>query len=85
MVKDRDKSQAAENLHMNLLELNFEISHRLQDKLITFIALLLDVIELTKYHYWFALFLDPRYAMGVKEIKKFHQSVNMDKKTFSRI
>ena len=85
MVEDRGKSQAAENLHMNLLELNFKISHRLQDKLITVIALLPDFTELTKYHYSFALFLDPRYVMGIKDIKKFHQNQNVDKKQLSSI
>ena len=85
MVEDRGNSKAAENLHTNLPELNFKISHRLQNNIVTVIALLIDVTELTKYHYCFALFLDPWYVMGIKYITKFHHSENGDTKNLSSI
>ena len=85
MVEDRGNSKSAENLLTNLLDLNFKISHQLQENIVTVIPLLLDVTELTKYHYCFVLFFNPRYVMGLKYIKKFHQSENVDMKTLSSI
>ena len=84
MVEDRGNQQAAENLHMNLLELNFKIRHRVQDKIITVIALLLDVIEL-KIPLLVGYLLDPQYVMGLKDIKKYHHIENVNTKTLSRI
>ena len=43
-------------------------------------ALLFNIPESTKYHYWLALLLDPRYVMDLTDIKNFHQSKNIDTK-----
>ena len=43
-------------------------------------ALLFNIPESTKYHYWLALLLDPWYAIELKDIKTFHQSKNIDTK-----
>ena len=51
-----------------------------KDKLNNFLAPLLKIPAPTKYHYWFALFLEPRYVMELKDVKTFHQSKNIDTK-----
>ena len=53
---------------------------RVKDKLTNVLAPLLQISAPTKYHYWFALFLDPRYVMELNDIKTFHQSKNVDTK-----
>ena len=57
------------------------MQYRVKDKLTNVFAPLLQITAPTKYHYWFALFLDPWYVMELKEIKNFHQSENVDTKT----
>ena len=52
-----------------------------KDKLTNVLAPLLQIPAPAKYHYWFALFLDPRYAMEIKDIRNFHQSENVYTKT----
>ena len=54
--------------------------HRLKDKIANVLAPLLKITASKKYHYWFALFLDPRYVMELKYIKTFHHSENLDTK-----
>ena len=44
------------------------------------LAPLLQIPAPTKYHYWFALFLDPRYGMEHTNIKSFRQSKHIDTK-----
>ena len=51
-----------------------------KDKLTNILVPLLQIPSPTKHHYWFALFLDPRYVMELKNIKTFHQSKNIDTK-----
>ena len=54
--------------------------HRVKDKLTNVLAPLLNITTPTKYHYWFALLLDPRYVMEIKDIRNFYQSENVDTK-----
>ena len=49
-------------------------------KLTNILVPLLQIPEPTKYHYWFALFLDPPYVTELTDIKTFHQSKNNDTK-----
>ena len=51
-----------------------------KDNLTNVLASLLQIPAPTKYHYCFALLLDPRYFMDIKDIKTFHQSKNIDTK-----
>ena len=51
-----------------------------KDKLTNVIAPLLKIPAPKKYHYWFALFLDQRYVMELKDIKNFHQNEIIDTK-----
>ena len=53
---------------------------RVKDKLTNVLAPLLRIPAPTKYHYWFALFLEPQYVMELTDIKTFHQSKNIDTK-----
>ena len=53
-----------------------------KEKLTNVLSPLLQIPEPTKYHYWFALFLDPRYVMELTDIKSFHQSKHIDTKVF---
>ena len=80
MVEERGNSPDAENLSRNLLELHYKIRSLIKDKLTNFLAPLLKIPEPTKYHYWFALFLDPQYVMELTDIETFHQSENIDTK-----
>ena len=66
--------------YRNLLEVHYKIQNQVNDKLINALAPMLDVSASTKYHYWFALFLDPRYVIKLKDIKTFCQSENVDTK-----
>ena len=81
MVKKKGNSQTADNLCMNLIEVHCKVRHRVQEKFINVLAPLLDVPASKKYHYWFALLLDPWYVMEIKDINTFHQSENVDTKT----
>ena len=80
MVEERGISTDAENLRINLLEVHSKMSFRLKDKLNNVLAPLLQIPAPTKYHYWFVLFLDPRYVMELKNINTFCQSKNVDTK-----
>ena len=81
MVKERCNLQYAENLRSNLLEVHSKMRYRVKEKLTNVLAPLLKITAPKKYHYWFALFLDPGYVMELKDIKTFHQSENVDTKT----
>ena len=80
MVEERGNSPDAENLCSYLLEVHSEIISQVKYKITNVLAPLLQIPEPTTYHYWFALFLDPRFAMELKDIKTFHQSKNVDTK-----
>ena len=82
MVEERGNSPDAENLHSNLLGVHSKMRYRVKDKLTNVLASLLRIPGPTKYHYWFALFLDPRYVMELTDTKTFHQSKNIDTKVF---
>ena len=69
-----------ENLRSNLLEVNSKMRYQVNDKLTNVLAALLQITVPKKYHYWFALLLDPRYVMELKDINTFHQSKNVDTK-----
>ena len=80
MVENRGKSQDAENLRSNLLEVHYKIQYRLKEKLTNILAPLFKIPAATKYHYWFTIFLDPGYATDLKDINTYHQSENVDTK-----
>ena len=80
MVEGRGNSPDAENLRGNLIEENSKMRSRVKENLTNFLAPLLQIPAPTKYHYWFALLLDPWYFMELKDIKTFHQSKNIDTK-----
>ena len=84
MVEQRGNSPDVENLCSYLLEVYYKMMYRLKDKLTNFLAPLLQILAPKKYHYWFNLFLDPRYVMEFKDIKTFHQSKNIDIKVLFR-
>ena len=62
-VEERGNSQAVENLPKDLLDVNWKMRHRVKDNLTNVLAPLLNIQALKKYHYWFSIFLDPRYVM----------------------
>ena len=78
MVEERGNSPDADNLRSNLLEVHSNMRSQVKDKLTNVLTLLLQIPAPTKYHYWFDLFLYPRYAMELTDIKAFHQSKNID-------
>ena len=80
MVEERGNSLDVDNLRGNLLEVHSNMRSRVNEKLNNFLAPLLQIPAPTKYHHRFALFLDPRYVMELKDIKTFHQSKNIDTK-----
>ena len=80
MVEERVNSPDAENLRSNLLEVHSKMRSRVNEKLTNVLAPLLQIPTPAKYHYWFALFLDPRYVMELTDIKSFHQSKHIDTK-----
>ena len=80
MVEERGNYPDAENLRSNLLKAHSKMRSRVKEKLINVLAPLLQILAPTKYHYWFALFLDARYVMELTDIKSFHQSKNIDTK-----
>ena len=80
MVEERGNSPDAENLRSNLLEVHSKMRSRVKENLTNVLAPLLQIPAPTKYHYWFALFLDPRYVMELTDIKSFHQSKHIETK-----
>ena len=83
MVEETGNSQDAVNLLSNLLEVHSKMRSRVKDNIKKLLAPLLQILAPKKYHYWFALLLDPRYFMELKDINNFHQSKNVDTKIFS--
>ena len=73
MVEDRGNLPDAENLCSNLLEVYSKMKYRVKDKLTNVRAPLIQIPVPTKDHYWFSLFLDPRYVMELKDINTFHR------------
>ena len=63
-------------MRRNLLEAPCKIWHWVKDKITNVLVLLLNITASTKYHYWFALFLDTRYVTEIKDTKTFHHSEN---------
>ena len=80
MVEERGNSPDAENLRSNLLEINSKMRSWVKENLTNVLAPLLQIPAPTKYDYWFALFLDPRYFMELIDIKYFHQGKHIDTK-----
>ena len=80
VVEERGHLPDAENLRSNLLDVNSNMRSQVNDKLTNIIVPLLKFSAPTKYHYWFDLLLDPRYAIELKDIKTIHQSSNLDTK-----
>ena len=81
MVEERGNLKDAENLRSNLLEVHYNMRSRVKYNLTNVLAPLLQLPAPQKYHYWFAIFLEPWYAIEIKGIKTFHQSENVDNKT----
>ena len=54
--------------------------YQVKENLTNVLAPPIQIKSPTKYHYWFTLFLDPRYVLELKDIKTFHQSENVDTK-----
>ena len=80
IMGERGNPQAAENLYRNLLLVHCKMQHHVKEKFTNVLALLLSIPAPKKYHCRFAIFLDPRYVMELKDIKTFNQSENMDTK-----
>ena len=85
MAEERSNSPDAENLRSNLLEVHYKMRSWVKDNITNVLAPLLYITAPTKYHYWFALFLDPRYVMELTDINTFHQSKNIDTKVLFHI
>ena len=84
MVEERGNSPDSDNLRSNLLEVHSKMSYQVKDNLTNVLAPLLQISAPTKYHYWFAIFLDPRYGIKLKDLKTFHQSKLLIPKYFFR-
>ena len=53
---------------------------RVKYKLTNILLPMIKIPVPKQYHYWFTLFLDPRYVMEIKDIKTFHHSEDVDTK-----
>ena len=80
MMEERGKSPDVENLCSNLLEVHSKMRYWVKENLTNVLAPLLQNPAPIKYHYWFAIFLDPRYVMELADIDSFHQSKHIDTK-----
>ena len=69
-IKEQNENAASSvRLANNLLELHYNILDNVKDKLAPFIYHLLKVRYENKFHCWFYLFWDPRYAAYLKELR----------------
>ena len=84
MVEERGNLQDTETMRSNLLEVNSKMRYQVKENLTNVLAPPIQIKSPTKYHYWFTLFLDPRYVMEIKDIKTFHHSEDVDTKTIFR-
>ena len=80
MVEERYNSPDAENLRSKLLEVHSKMRSWVKENITNVLVPLLKIPAPTKYHYWFALFLYPRYVMELTDIKSFRQSKHIDTK-----
>ena len=80
MVEERGNLPDTKNLRSNLLEVHSNMRSWVKENITNILAPLIQIPAPTKYHYRFALFLDPRYVMGLKNINTFYQSKNVDTK-----
>ena len=81
MVEERGKSKDVDNLRSRLIEVHSKMQYQVKYKLANVLAPLIKIPAPTKYHYRFAIFLDPLNVMELKDIKNFHHSENVDTKT----
>ena len=84
MVKERDILPDTEKMCSNLLEVHSNTRFQVKENITNVLALLFQIPAPTKYHYWFAIFLDPRYVMELKDIETFHQSKKLTPKYWFR-
>ena len=69
-IKEQNENSASSmRLVNNLLEIQYNILENVKDKLAPFIEHLLKDPYDKKIYWWFCLFLDPRYAADMKEIR----------------
>ena len=65
----------------NLLEVHYKISEDMKDKLVPLIENLLKAPDEKCFNWWLYLFLDPRYAEDLKEIRELHGVEGVHSKT----
>ena len=80
MVENRGDLPETENLRSNLLEVHYKMRSQVKENFTNILALLLQIPSPKQYHYFFALFLDPRYVMELTNTKSSHQSKHIDTK-----
>ena len=85
MVEERRNFHDAKNLRSNLLEVHCNMQAQVKDKLTNALAPLLQIpVPKTHTTIGFAIFLEPRYVMELKDIKTFHQIKMWTPKYLSR-
>ena len=81
-IKEQNENSASSvRIANNLLDLHYKILDNVKDNLAPFIEHLLKATYEKKYHWWFCLFLDPRYAEGLKEIRELRGVEGVHSKT----
>ena len=72
-IKEQNENSASSvRLANNLLELHYKILENVKDNLAPFIEHPLKSPDENKFHWSLCLFLDPRYAADLKEIRELH-------------
>ena len=81
-IKEQNENSASSvRLSNHLIELHYKILENVKDKLAPFIEHLLKAPDENKFHWVFCLFLNPRYAANLKEIRELHGVEGVHSKT----
>ena len=81
MVENQDGLAQARQLKMNLEETHMKMRENVKSKLAKYLELLLEVPSEDKFHWRFALILDPRYVKSFKDFRKMHEIETVDTRT----
>ena len=79
--EQNEKSTSSIKLANNLRGLHYNILYNVKYNLAPSIEHLIKAPDENKFHWWFCLFLYPRYAVDLKEIIELHRVEGVHSKT----
>ena len=80
-MEDQDGSGEDIQPRRNLEEIHMKIQENVKSKISKYLEPLLQVPSAEKYHWWFALMLDPQYFNELVDFRTLHKIYSIDTRT----